>query len=68
MYYFQYFWFGPLLLILSTYVMYIEIQWAAFVAATVILLQIPLQLYLSKIYKKMRYKTNDDLFIKIPNY
>ena len=64
MYYFQYFWFGPLLLILSTYVMYIEIQWAAFVAATVVLLQIPLQLYLSKIYKKMRYKKNDNLFIK----
>ena len=64
MHYFQYFWFGPLLLILSTYVMYIEIQWAAFVAATVILLQIPLQLYLSKIYKKMRYKKNDNLFVK----
>ena len=54
MYYFQYFWFGPLLLILSTYVMYIEIQWAAFVAATVILLQLPMQIYLSRVYKKKR--------------
>ena len=54
MYYFQYFWFGPLLLILSTYVMYTEIQWAAFVAATVILLQLPMQIYLSRVYKKKR--------------
>ena len=48
-------WIAPLHAAIVTYLLYREIGWVAFIPISIILLQIPLQLVLAKIFALTRY-------------
>ena len=47
-------WLAPLLLIVTTYIMYLQVWWAAFVPSAIIVLQTPVQFGLAKLFSKSR--------------
>ena len=49
-----YLWVAPLHTIVTTYLVYLEIGWAAFVLTALIIAVIPLQFATAKIYSKLR--------------
>ena len=50
----HYYWVGPLHAAVVTYLLYLEVQWSAFIATILILLQIPLQLIIAYIASNSR--------------
>lgn len=48
-------WIAPLHLAVVTYLVYLEVDWCAFLMTACICLQIPLQLFLAKYFAKLRY-------------
>lgn len=52
---YHYLWIIPLHLIVATYLMWLEIQFSAFVATTLIVLQIPVQMLLTRAFTKFKY-------------
>ncbi|XP_019860364.1 PREDICTED: multidrug resistance-associated protein 4-like [Amphimedon queenslandica] len=53
---YHYLWIGPLHVILTTYLMFLEVQWSAFIATALLVLQIPLQSVLAKVFTKIKLK------------
>ena len=60
---YNFLWIAPLHVALTTYLLYLEVQWSAFIATTLIVLQVPLQLFLVKIFAKIKLVAN--LIMKI---
>uniref|UniRef100_A0A1X7UA79 Uncharacterized protein n=1 Tax=Amphimedon queenslandica TaxID=400682 RepID=A0A1X7UA79_AMPQE len=50
----HYYWIGPIHIVVVTYLLYLELQWSAFVATALVLLQIPLQLTIAYFSSKLR--------------
>ena len=50
----QFLWIGPAQLIAFTYLVYIEVQWIAFVATALVLLQVPAQILLVRLFTKLK--------------
>ena len=51
---YHFLWIGPLHVAVMTYLLYLEVQWTAFIVAILIVLQIPLQMTLVYFYSKLR--------------
>ena len=52
--YYHFMWISPINLIVFTYFIYIEVQWIAFVSTALVLLQVPTQLILMRLFTKLR--------------
>ena len=50
-----YLWISPIHLAVFTYLVYVEVGWPAFLATTFIILLIPLQIILAKLFAKLRW-------------
>ncbi|XP_019852693.1 PREDICTED: multidrug resistance-associated protein 4-like, partial [Amphimedon queenslandica] len=53
---YHFIWIGPLHVMVVTYLLYIEVQWSAFVATALLVFQIPLHLTVLKFFSKLRFK------------
>ncbi|XP_019852708.1 PREDICTED: multidrug resistance-associated protein 4-like isoform X2 [Amphimedon queenslandica] len=53
---YHFLWIGPLHVMVVTYLLYIEVQWSAFVATALLVFQIPLHLTVLKFFSKLRFK------------
>ena len=47
-------WISPLHLAVFTYLVYQEVGWPAFIAMAFVILQVPLQIFLARIFGKLR--------------
>lgn len=52
--FFHYLWISPIHLIAFTFLVYREIGWSAFLASGFIVLQVPLQIFLARLFAKLR--------------
>ena len=50
----QFLWISPAQLIVFTYLVYIEVQWIAFVATALVLLQVPAQILFVRLFTKLK--------------
>ena len=51
---YHFLWIAPLHVALVTYLLYLEVQWSAFIATALIVLQVPLQLVLVRLFAKIK--------------
>ena len=51
-------WIAPIHLIVVTYLIYAEVGWSAFLVTGFVLLQVPLQIIMGKVFSRYRYMYN----------
>ncbi|XP_019850009.1 PREDICTED: multidrug resistance-associated protein 4-like isoform X2 [Amphimedon queenslandica] len=66
---YHFLWIGPIHVVVVTYLLYLEVEWTAFIVTLLLVLQIPLQMTLLYFYSKLRFKATrlTDRRVKVMN-